>query len=191
MLSCTKCTAPLNKETINSGSLSDCPSCNNLLRVDVFPAAYRSLPIGQSGDALQTGTEASCFYHSGKKAVTPCSTCGRFVCTLCEVVLNGQNLCPSCFEKGKSKQKIKSLENHRICYDTIALMVAVVPALLFFFYFFTLFTAPLAIYFSVRHWKTPSSIIPRTKIRFILAFLIAGIQIAGWIIFFTKLAVST
>jgi hypothetical protein len=59
------------------------------------------------------------------------------------------------------------------------------------FYFVTLFTAPLAIYLTVRHWKTPSGIIPRTRIRFILAFLIAGFQIAGWILFFSSLALST
>ena len=137
---------------------------------------------------MQMDKEAGCFYHPGKKAVTPCSACGRFVCALCDVALNGRHLCPACFEKGKSKRKIKSLENHRTCYDTIALMVATVPLL---FYFITLITAPLAIYLTVRHWNTPSGIIPRTRIRFILAFFMAGLQIAGWILFFSNLALST
>jgi hypothetical protein len=104
------------------------------------------------------------------------------------VALSGRHLCPTCFEKGKSKRKIKSLEHHRTCYDTIALMVATVPIL---FYFITPFTAPLAIYLTVRHWNSPSGIIPRTKIRFILAFILAGLQIAGWILFFSNLALST
>jgi len=188
VLSCTKCISPLSEEKINTGSLTACPSCNSLLRADVFPAVYRSLPVSHSAETLQMSNEAGCFYHPGKKAVTPCSACGRFVCALCDVALNGRHLCPACFEKGKSKRKIKSLENHRTCYDTIALMVATVPIL---FYFITLFTAPLAIYLTVRHWNTPSGIIRRTRVRFILAFLIASLQIAAWILFFSKLALST
>jgi hypothetical protein len=173
---------------INSGSLAACPTCNSLLRADVFPAVYRSLAMGHSGETLQMSNEAGCFYHPGKKAVTPCSACGRFMCALCDVALNGRHLCPACFEKGRSKGKIKNLENHRTCYDTIALMVATVPIL---FYFVTLFTAPLAIYLTVKHWNSPSGIIPRTRIRFILAFFMASLQISAWILFFSKLLLST
>lgn len=191
MVSCSKCILPLSKEMINSASLSACPSCSSLLRADVFPAVYRSLPMGRSVERLQMSNEAGCFYHPGKKAVAPCSACGRFVCALCDVALNSQHLCPACFEKGKNKRKIKSLENHRTCYDSIALMVAAVPPLSFILYMFTIFTAPLSIYLTVRHWNTPTSIIPRTKIRFILAFILAGLQIAAWILFFSSLALST
>ena len=187
MISCPKCISALSAELINTDSLNACPSCNSVLRVDVFPALYRSLPMGHSAETLQMAKEAGCYYHPGKKAVTPCSACGRFVCALCDVALNGRHLCPTCFEKGKSKRKIKSLENHRTCYDTIALMVATVPIL---FYFITLFTAPLAIYLTVRHWNTPCGIIHRTRIRFILAFVMAGLQIAAWILFFSNLVLS-
>jgi hypothetical protein len=173
---------------INSGSLAACPTCNSLVRADIYPAVYRSLPMGHSGETLQMKNEAGCFYHPGKKAVTPCSACGRFMCALCDVALNGRHLCPACFEKGRSKGKIKNLENHRTCYDTIALMVATVPIL---FYFVTLFTAPLAIYLTVKHWNSPSGIIPRTRIRFILAFFMASLQISAWILFFSKLLLST
>ena len=188
VLGCTKCTSPLSNTMINSDSMTACPSCSSLLRADVFPAVYRSLPMGHSGEALQISNEAGCFYHPAKKAVTPCSACGRFVCALCDVALNGRHLCPTCFEKGKKKRKIKSLENHRTCYDNIALMVATVPLLV---YFITIFTAPLAIYLTVRHWNTPSGIVPRTRIRFICAFILAGLQITAWILFFSKLAQST
>jgi hypothetical protein len=187
VLSCTKCNSPLSKEAVNSNSLAACPSCDSFLRADVYPAIYRSLPMGKSGETLQMSNEAGCFYHPGKKAVISCSACGRFVCALCDVAFNGRHLCPACFEKGKSKRKIKNLENHRSCYDTIALIVATVPIL---FYFITLFTAPLAIYLSVRHWNTPSGIIPRTRVRFILAFFLASLQIAGWILFFSNLEMS-
>ena len=169
MLSCTKCDSPVSRQMINSHSLKACRSCNSLLRVDVFPAAFRSLEKGRSGELLQLDKEAGCYYHPRKRAVVSCSACGRFLCALCDVALNGRNLCPACLEKGKSNGKIRNLETHRTCYDTIALLVATIPVLFIFFPWFTIFTAPLAIYLTVRHWKTPTSIIPRTKIRFILA----------------------
>jgi hypothetical protein len=34
----------------------------------------------------------------------------------------------------------------------------------------------------ILYWGAPGSIIPRSKIRFILAFGIACLQIAGWIL---------
>lgn len=188
MLNCTNCKTPLNNAAANTRSLVACAACSSLLRVDVFPAINRSLPVGRTGAALEVDKEAGCFYHPRKKATVPCAACGRFLCALCDVSLNGQHMCPACFEKGKTHHKIKNLENHRTCYDSVALMVATVSILI---YWFTIFTAPIVIYLTVRHWNTPSSIIPRTKIRFIVAFVIAGAQIAGWILFFSKLVLST
>jgi hypothetical protein len=45
---------------------------------------------------------------------------------------------------------------------------------------FTIFTAPIAIYLSIRHWNSPMSVTGRTKIRFILAIIISGFQILAW-----------
>lgn len=188
VLSCTKCNSPLTPAAINTASLAACPSCNSLLRANVFPALYRSLPHGQSGETLQLEGEASCFYHSRKKAVIPCSVCGRFLCALCDVAFNGRHLCPVCLEKGKTQRKIKNLENHRTCYDTIALLIATVSILI---YWITIFTAPVVIYLTLKYWKAPSSIIARTKIRFVLAFVIAGLQIAVWIAVFSNLVALT
>jgi hypothetical protein len=175
-------------QVLNANSPVPCPSCGSLLRTDVFPAASRSIPRGRPGEPLPAETQAGCYYHPHKKAVVPCSDCGRFLCALCDVAFNGRHLCPACFEKGKVKRKIRNLENHRTCYDTIALLVAAVSILV---YWITIFTAPLVIYLIVRHWKTPSSIIPRTRIRFVLAFILAGFQIAGWILVFSNLVPFT
>jgi len=188
VVSCTKCHSPVSKQLMNSTQLDACPSCNTLLRVDVYPALYRPLPVGLSGEKLHMDKEAGCFYHPRKKAVIPCSACGRFLCALCDVTFNGDHLCPACLEKGKTKRKIKNLENHRTCYDTIALLVATVPMLM---YWFTILTAPLTIFLTVKYWNAPSSIIPRTKVRFVFAALIAGLQIIGWILVFSNLISRT
>jgi hypothetical protein len=98
---------------------------------------------------------------------------------LCDCELNGQHFCPSCLEAGQTKGKIKSIENQRTLHDSIALALAVYPLL---FFYFTFLTAPVALFLAIRHWNSPRSIVHRTKIRFVVAISIAGLEIAGWII---------
>jgi hypothetical protein len=93
--------------------------------------------------------------------------------------MNGQHLCPGCLETGRSKGKIKSLENQRTLYDSIAVALAFYSLLVFYV---TIFTAPAALYVAIRHWNSPRSIVHRTKIRFVLAIGMAALQLVGWVV---------
>ena len=187
MIACTQCKTPISAETINTSELIACSTCKGPIRADVYPALFRKLPVGHTGDFVQAEKEAGCFYHPAKKAAVACSACGRFLCALCDVEFNNQHLCPACLQKGKTKHRIKNLENHRVCYDKIALFVALISML---FIWPTLVSAPIVLFMVIRYWNAPRSIIPRTKIRFILAFGIAFLQIAGWVLFFGSLISS-
>jgi hypothetical protein len=55
-------------------------------------------------------------------------------------------------------------------------------------FYFTIVTAPIAIYLSIRHWNSPMGIIRRTKVRFILAIVISGLQIFAWTVGIVYLA---
>jgi len=187
VISCTRCDTPLNSEKINTFVLVPCATCNQPIRADVYPALFRKIPSGHTGDPLQAEKEAGCFYHPAKKATITCSACGRFLCALCDVEFNNRHLCPVCLEKGKTKRKIKNLENHRICYDKIALVIALLSM---FLIWPTIITAPIVIFMVIRYWRAPGSIIPRGKIRFILAFGIACLQIVGWILILGNLISS-
>lgn len=180
MIRCTKCTAPLPAELLNSQSLSPCPSCGALLRADVFPAVFNSLSKGASGEMLLSDDEAGCFYHPNKRAVVSCSSCGRFLCSLCDIEFNDQHLCPACLSTGKEKRKIQGLENHRVLYDNIALGLALLPVIM---WPLTILTAPFTVFFVIRYWRRPLGIIKRSKIRYLIAFIIAGIQITLWSFF--------
>jgi hypothetical protein len=153
------------------------------LWVEVFPALFRSASASQAGEAVVLEEMSSCFYHAQKKAVTLCEACGRFLCGLCDLEFAGQHLCPQCLEGGRRKGKMKSLENHRVLYDSMALWIAIFPLLL---YPFLIITAPLAIFVAVRYWHRPSSIIPRTNIRKILAIFLGLIElfIVGFFAYF-------
>jgi len=169
----------LPESVINTSRLESCLSCGVAIRADAFPALIRKMPAVQTGELLQTDNEASCFYHPKKKATVPCSVCGRFLCALCDVVLDGRSMCLTCMETGKNQRKIKSIENTRTLYDNRALSIAVIPLL---FVYLTIITAPIALFMSFWYWKKPSSIIPRTKIRFIIAIILSLLQIAGWLL---------
>jgi hypothetical protein len=175
-IACPKCRAVLGAEFFNQPAWQDCPSCATKLRVAVFPALFREEKITPAERLLVEG-EASCFYHPEKKAAVVCEACGRFLCALCDVDFNGQHICPACLEAGRKKGKIAKLQNARTRHDRIAIALALLPLLLFYF---TIFTAPAALFYALWHWKSPGSIVPNRR-RLNL--------IAGWVVFFTWLII--
>src|SRR2546428_8534696 len=137
LLSCPKCQTPLGETALNQPQLTPCPACASPLQVEVFPALFRRIAAGRDGETILIEGESTCFYHPHKKAVLPCEGCGRFLCALCDCELHGQHFCPVCLEVGRKKGKIKSLENQRTLYDSIALSLAILPMLIFYITFIT------------------------------------------------------
>ena len=190
MLRCHHCKAALPQSVLDTPDWAHCPECGTLFRMLGFPAAFRRLDTGAGAATVLAEGESSCFYHPQKKAVLHCDGCGRFLCAMCDVELSGQHLCPGCLETGRKKGKLKQLQNHRLRYDSISLALAVLPM---FIFWFTVFTAPAAIFVALRYWKAPSSLLQRSKVRFVVALLIAGFQVAGWVwlaVFMTMRRVS-
>ena len=173
---CLRCHHPLPWSLFNTFQRERCPSCSRALYAIAFPAMLRPPGQGKAAEPL-VAEGASCFFHSQKKAVGVCGYCGRFLCHVCDIDLNGEHLCSLCIEEGQKKKRIKSLETSRTLYDEIALALALLPLLIFYL---TVITAPIVLYLSVRHWNSPSSILPRTKVRFIFAILIAVLELTGW-----------
>jgi hypothetical protein len=171
---CTKCSMPLQAEFVNAEELQPCPRCESPLRVELFPAFFRETPRGRAGEALLADTEASCFYHPNKRASVVCSGCGRFLCALCDLELEGAHYCTACLEAATTAKKIKSLENRRTLYDVIVLCAGLL--------FFLPFMAPTAIYLTIKHWKTPLSIVRKpSRLCFVVGFTLAVLQVLGWL----------
>ena len=178
-LTCKNCLKALPWEICNTADLTKCPHCNVLILAVVFPAMFRPAGAGKIGETILTDQEAGCFYHPTKKAVVACSNCGRFLCSLCDIDFGGQHICSLCIAAGQKNRNFKNLDNRRVLYDDLALALAIIPLITVYF---TLITAPIALYVAIRGWKAPLSIIPRTKFRFILAIVIALFEIAGWVV---------
>jgi hypothetical protein len=77
---------------------------------------------------------------------------------------------------GNAARPVHALEKRRTLFDSVALALAALPALLAFYP--TIVTAPIVVYLAARHWKSPSSIVPRGKWRFVVALIIVFLELA-------------
>ena len=107
------------------------------------------------------------------------------MCALCSAQIGEDVLCPACVVSGEKKSQ--RLERGRTLYDSLALMVAVLPALTVSF---SIFGGPVAVYMALRYWKRPTSIVRRYQWRKWLALGLGLAETGGWIWFFTYLALQ-
>src|SRR5579872_1874043 len=173
---CPECHAALPPDTWNLNFPARCPNCRALLTAMAFPAQVRQNlpampePVGEAG-------EATCFFHVSNKAAIPCDQCGRFLCTLCRVEISGANWCPSCIERERTNGMLSYLDNRRMMYDNLALLLALMPIVLFPFWPIAVISAPATLFVVFYYWRKLESLVPRTKGRFIAAAIIASLEI--------------
>src|SRR5579885_2135346 len=139
---CGACSFPVSADSWNREDGVRCPGCGQQVTAIVLPAVEQKR-TGAAPEALSEESEASCFFHPESRAAVPCADCGRFLCNLCDIELDGRHVCPSCFQSGASK----TLETRRTMYDTIALALSSFPILLFWPVFLT---APAALFLVIR-----------------------------------------
>lgn len=174
---CSSCSTLLPFDIFNTDRRENCDYCHRETYAFAFPALIQPLEQIKTGEQILVEGDAGCFFHPQKKAVISCAYCGRFLCGLCDIEFGGQHLCATCIEAGKRKKTWKSLEDRRVLYDDMALALAILPMI---FVYVVVITAPISIFLAIRHWNSPSSIIPRrSKLRMTFAILISFLQIAG------------
>ena len=173
-ISC-ECSWPVPAEFWNREEGARCLVCGRKVRVIAFPAIEHT-QAGALPEALVAESEASCFYHPRSRAAAPCEECGRFLCRLCDLEVEGRHLCPVCFQAGGRTRKLQNLDTRRTMYDTLALALATLPALLIWPAFLT---GPASLFLVFRWWRAPGSIVPRTRVRFYLAALLALVETGG------------
>jgi hypothetical protein len=147
------------------------------MAVTLFPALFRPASQIDPQSLVTAEGDATCFEHATKRAIAVCHKCGRFLCALCEVEVAGKVWCPSCLIPANADGPIEALEKRRTLFDSIALALATLPALLFFYP--SIFTAPAIVYLAIRYWEKPSSIIPRGKWRFVFALIVATLELGA------------
>ena len=185
MIQCQKCANLIAPTQINTGKFSSCPSCGRSFLGEVFPAVMEKAENNDRSQLLMEDGQSSCFYHPAKQAVSHCSSCGRFLCGLCHLEIDGKALCPQCLENRKNEGELDSLENKRTLYDSLAFLIAGISSFPVFAIYFSYFTTPFVFYLTIKHWNSPSAYMGRTKIRFIVACLLSTLQLVfiGFVIY--------
>jgi hypothetical protein len=138
-----------------------------------FLSDYRG---GREAESVHSQSEASCFYHSDKRAEQECSYCGRLLCGLCDLALHDQHLCPSCFEKGRDSQDLEILKKGYTHYDRMALNMTVglflFSAIPIMGIIAALISVTVLVVMIRKYKQAPASLLPRRRWRFFLAVLI-------------------
>jgi uncharacterized paraquat-inducible protein A len=179
-INCPRCSSPLTSNIFTEPSDSFCSHCGLVITGRLFPRFFNIYKGETSLVEVSSDNESSCFFHQKKLAVSHCSECGRFLCSLCELNIEGRIFCPNCLEKLDQEKRLKTFTNQVTFWDSITLSLAILPMLL---WPFTIITAPLTLIYIWRHFKDNKNyIIPRKRWRFYLAGLLAGMQITGWTI---------
>lgn len=153
-----------------------CATCQRVYGIVPLPAlgAARAKPRVER----VVSEEAACFFHDANQAASVCDDCGRFLCALCGIDFASGNLCPNCISV--RKQADAALVKERMTYDSLALTLTLVPLLV---WPFTFVTAPTALGLVIFGWRKPGSLLRRNRWRFVLAGVLATLQIAGWVVF--------
>ncbi len=181
---CSGCSYSVEAADFAPAGVAHCPGCHRELTAAIFPAMWKPLAAALP-DALIATEEASCFYHEANRAAVVCDGCGRFLCKLCDVEVQGQHLCPACIEAGVRKKSVASLDHNRFLYGQFAAALAVVPIL---FWPATCLTAPAAIFTAIRYWKRPAGV-TGTGGHFynVIAIIFGLVQIVAWTVVIVRL----
>lgn len=177
-LPCPKCRKPLEPPGSEGPGALRCPQCRTAFQFEALPALFAGPRIGRPGEALVDAGEASCYFHPEKRATIACESCGRFLCALCDLEVDGRHICPSCFSAGRKKGTLGSLDQFRISWPGLAILCVTVLPL--GFYPFTPIFAACALVFLGIGVKKPGSITGRRRIvSCMVAALLAVGEIAG------------
>lgn len=172
VIECPGCQHMVPEESWNV--FTECRFCGAQVEAVTFPALLAPAAAVKV-EAVAESSEASCYYHPENRAAVACDGCGKFLCTVCDLDLAGEHLCHECLERG-IKSKSAALDDSRVLYDSMALHLTTWPLLTIYL---PIFTAPVALFLAFRHWRAPSSILPRTRIRWWIAAILAIIEIVG------------
>ncbi|MFK5921324.1 MAG: hypothetical protein QM496_04050 [Verrucomicrobiota bacterium] len=179
-VNCPKCYWRVPDEWMQQHSdQASCPACRASLfiksyaRLRADPDSLRESPI--SVQALSGEGDAVCRFYPDLKAEAVCDECGCFLSKKAALSWGGRDLCMPCLHtlrEGKGKDEFLA---KRVLYDNSAL------ALILFLSPFSLFTAPMALYYLIRYRKSSRGIVPRSAFRWWLAMILSIAFSLGWL----------
>jgi uncharacterized paraquat-inducible protein A len=148
---CPRCKAPLELQQLTDGPVQ-CTRCGGEFEARVFHPPTRVTRVLQ---LEQSGPEAAgaCANHPRNVAVSTCERCGIFICSLCELEVDGSKYCPACFERLAQEGSITSARTRFRSYASLAGLSAL-AGLIFSTMFLGLPLGGLSLYYVVKGFRT-------------------------------------
>lgn len=107
-----------------------CPHCLRSYLSTPFTPPEPPRPRVESLALAGPAGGVPCARHAGNAAVASCARCGVFMCALCRIEIDGQELCPGCFDRLSSEGVLSSARNRLRDYQGLSLSLAVLGFLL-------------------------------------------------------------
>jgi hypothetical protein len=178
-LTCPRCSESLPLDLFVAGQPGRCPTCHSQVEAYIFPQFHQD-PASRCEIRLAQEHEAVCYFHSRYRAKNPCDNCGRFLCEICAIQVGNRQLCPECLSQLRKQRNETGLVHYAALFDNVSLFLVTAPVLTLFFWFLTIFSAPVSLFLSFYYWPRQWNLLPRSRARFVLAILLSLLLIAFW-----------
>jgi hypothetical protein len=192
-VACPACGFTVAPDALTRENETACPQCRAVLSGGLFPAFWNPEPVAQSLADHAGDGEAVCFFHPENRAALSCDRCGRFICAVCDMPLGTRHLCPTCLSSGLGGEKLPELVVSRFVWSQTALLIGLLPLLVFPLVWPGLIvTGPAAIFCALFGWKRPGSL-PRGRRHWLAVLgLVCGLlQLTIWFGFLFLLSNSS
>lgn len=173
---CHFCQTPLAPERVDDGGGVACGHCERPTQLVVFAAILggsAGTPAHQVDAHLQG---ASCFYSPEKLATGECRNCGAWISEEWTARWGAEVYCLKCLEHLRQRGADASFAEGIVLWDSVALFLALVPYSLVLT-FVGFFTAPAALFLTVRHWGSPRSMVHVWRWRFVVAVVMSVLML--------------
>jgi hypothetical protein len=178
-LTCPHCSGPLSVDLFGGGRSGRCPACHSQVEAYIFPEFHKAASA-RSEIHLAQELEAVCYFHSRYRAKNPCDNCGRFLCEICAINVGNRELCAECLSQLRKQRNETGLVHYAALFDNVSLFLVTAPVITIFFWFLTIFSAPVSLFLSFYYWQRQWSLLPRSHVRFTLAILVSLTLIGFW-----------
>jgi hypothetical protein len=184
---CPRCGVALDATLMVAGE-QVCPACSRTFLATPFapppPRGPRVETMAETGPA----GAVPCARHPGNAAVANCTRCGVFMCSLCKIDIDQQELCPACFDRLASEGVLTSTRNRIRDYRGIAVLSGLVGCLL---WVLGPLTGPVTLFLAYQAFRQRRMMNESGGMApLVFAVLLGLLQIAGGI-FFVWSIVST
>ena len=139
---CPRCGGYVDLDRMAAGE-HRCVSCGGIFLATPFRPPVLRERVGSMAEAGPEGA-VPCARHSGNAAVGNCSRCGVFMCNLCRIEIEGQELCPGCFDRLTAEGVLFGAQTRIRDYRGLAVSLGVFGLLLSCF---GLITGPVTLFF--------------------------------------------